>query len=515
MISPIRLIVAAVWSCTFFIFAIVLLNALFGGVFLDTDHIPDTLLILGASWRSYQGLVPAVDFGYFYGGVLEDGIAKTMRIFGPGVFSFDYFSLFLTVGFWGAIIVALKNRMSALGLASLVLVVTVLMLTRQPLEYGFAVSKIVSTHSFLYNRVGLAAVMIAGLFVALPSTDRRAERLGGAVIGLVVCFAALVKPTFAILVPAAIGGLVIQRRWDAIAGALLGVVGLVLLVDPMLERWRGALEYSFAQVGGDRAAGLDYLLVKAVRGPFVQPLATLLALVSVGYILVRGSSVSAVLGMLLVAVAGIGMTATMGGHIGQVVLPITIMIVLAVAELAGIDALDYHRPLQFLAVSMVAALAVPHALNLLGATVTSRGKQAQMRIAAGPFAHYFAVPLDDKTGTSEDGYEMLADGIAALRAMGDPSEWGIVADQGITFEYALLAKPVPGYPLWQRRTAPEFAANRPLAREVDVVMLGRNDYAISLRSVLIEKMQQDFAFCRQSTHWDIYVRRSRNITGCI
>ena len=111
-------------------------------------------------------------------------------------------------------------------------------------------------------------------------------------------------------------------------------------------------------------------------------------------------------------------------------------------------------------------------------------------------------------------YQMFADGVAELSAMGDASKWGIIADQGISLEYALLAKPVPSYPLWQRATAPELAADRPLDQGVDIVMLGRSDPAISLRDVLIGKMRGDFLLCRTSQHWEIYARVGRNIPGC-
>lgn len=509
-----RWLVAGIWACTALMVCTVLFNALFGGVFYDTDHFSDSLFILGAAWRSHEGLTPAVDFGYFYGGVLEDGLALTMRLLGHGVFVFDYFTLLLALGLAVAVRLILGRSLSRAGLAAVILLVTLLMLTRHPLEYDHAVSTVVSTHSFLYNRFGLAVVVIAGLHVALPSPGRNAEILGGVGVGLLVGLTALVKPTFAILAPAVIAGLMLQRRWGALGGALAGMAGAILSLDPQLARWRGALAYSMAQIGEDRAARLDYVAMKALRGLLVQPLATFLTAIAIGSLLVRRVSVPAALGLLLVALAGVGMTATMGGHIGQVILPITLMIALAAAEIAGQRGLEQRGPLRILAFCMVAALALPHAANLLAAAVEGNRKQGELLLTEGPYARYLSMPFraEDPMPTSQ--YQMFADGVAELAAMGDASQWGIIADQGISFEYALLARPVPGYPLWQRPTAPELAADRPLGPEVDVVLLGRSSPAVSLRDVLMAKMGDDFLPCRTSRHWEIHVRRGRNIPGC-
>ena len=509
-----RWIAAGAWACIALMVCTVLFNALLGGVFYDADHFSDSLFILGAAWRSYEGLTPAVDFGYFYGGVLEDGLAMTMRLLGHGVFTFDYFTLLLTLGLGVAVFLILGRGMSRAGLAVVLLLVTVLMLTRHPLEYGHAVSTIVSTHSFLYNRFGLVVVVIAGLHVALPSTTRNEEFLGGVMVGLLVGLTALVKPTFAILAPAVIAGLMLQRRWSALTGAGTGMVGAILWLDPQLARWRGALTYSMEQIGEDRAARLDYVLLKAVRAPLVQPLATFLAVMAIGYLLVRRVSVPSALGMLLVAISGVGMTATMGGHIGQVILPITIMISLTAAEIANQRGLEQRGPLRVLAFCMVAALALPHTANLLAAALEGMRKQHELLLTQGPYARYLSMPYRPEDAVPVSQYQMFADGVAELSAMGDASQWGIIADQGISFEYALMAKPVPSYPLWQRATAPELAADQPLDREVDIVMLGRSDPAISLRDVLISKMRDDFLLCRTSKHWDIYVRQGGGIPGC-
>lgn len=497
----------------FFVIA-VLIPSVGNGVFLDNHHLPDTLFIFGAAWRTYQGLTPAIDFGYFYGGLLENGMALTMRIFGHSVFIFDYFTVILVLIFSLIIIAMLRSRLSVSGLSLILMIIAALLLTRQPLEHQSVGSNLVSTHSFLYNRFGLVVLIAAGMFVALPSRNRAAELAGGMLAGVLVAFAMQVKPTFAILLVGTVGGLMLQLRWRAVGGLLLAAVIVLMFVDPMLLRWRNALAYAAAQVTEERGAQLDYLAMRAVRVPLAQILASILAVGAIGYVLQAPASRRAAAGVLVVAVAGVGMTVTMGGAPGQLALPIAILVALAAAELAHREQLPLRTPLRFLAVAIALSLAVPHAANLAGVGVLSHQKAHLAVVETGPFRRYLALQPGNSSATLRPEFKMFADGIDQLNRMGDPSGWGVIADKGITFEYATLSRPVPGFPLWQRRTAPEFAADRPLPPEVDVVMLGRTGPSVSLRDILSKKMGNRFRLCRTSEYWDIFVVRGLRVRGC-
>ncbi len=487
-----------------------------GGMFLDTVHLPDTLFILGAAWRAYQGLNPVVDFGYFYGGVIEQFVALNMNLFGDGIFAFYAALLLMALLFALAAVVALNGRISRAGLGVIIMTTTCLLLTHHPLEYEFAVAGVVSAHSFLYNRFGLAALVIVGTFLSLEPGPRRADGGGGLVIGLLVALTALVKPSFTILALSAIAGLIVQRRWPALVGLLGGAMGVFLLIDPQLDRMVGAIRYVTAQLGGDRGAQPEHLVMRALLVPLVQPLASGLALVAIAHVaLQRAVPWQALAGVVLVALAGIGMTATMGGKPGQLALPIMLMVALAAAEWAGRYRLERALPLRLLALVMAAALALPHAVNLAGVALLSHLRADQALISTGPFARYLAIEKGNLTAPPQPIYVAFADGIAELNRMGDASKWGIVADLGISFEYAMRAPPVPGFPLWQKRTAPELAPGRPLDPRADVVMIGRDSFSISLRDELTERMGENFRLCRRSVHWDIHVRQGLRGATCM
>ena len=312
-------------------------------------------------------------------------------------------------------------------------------------------------------------------------------------------------------------GLLIQRRWHALAGLAVGLAFVILLLDPTLARWQASFAYAQAHVGQQDGSDIKSLIRKSVQVPLAQPIALTLSLVALGYVLVRRFSPGTVLAVLIVAAAGVGMTATMGGNgnMGQLALPITIFVGLAAAEIATRSSFSQAPALRLMAFCALAAFALPHAANLLAAAAEGYRDRDKMLITQGPYSRYLSepeqLPPNFSGGTQ---YEMLADGIAALSAMGDASQWGIVADRGVSFEHALLARPVPGYPLWQRISAPEFAPDQPFPPQADVVLLGRDDSDPAVRDVISGKIKDTFVLCKTSTYWEIHVRRSSNIPGC-
>ena len=159
MISWDRRIAVFFWACAVAMAGVVMLNAAFG-VFYDSDHFGDTVFLLGAGWRAHEGLTPALDFGHFYGGTVANGLALTMRAVGHGVFVFDIFTLALAAALVALAGVLFSSRLTPAGLAALAAALTALILTRFPLEMSTAVTGVISTHSVLYNRFGLAAAML-------------------------------------------------------------------------------------------------------------------------------------------------------------------------------------------------------------------------------------------------------------------------------------------------------------------------------------------------------------------
>lgn len=104
-------------------------------------------------------------------------------------------------------------------------------------------------------------------------------------------------------------------------------------------------------------------------------------------------------------------------------------------------------------------------------------------------------------------YLMLAEGVEELQRFGDVSDLGIIATHGITFDFAMMSRPVSGYPLWQWPEAPQLAPDAPMPAGVDIALLGRfssNNETVIER--LREKMADDFRLCRETRYWSIFVR---------
>lgn len=491
---------------------IVAVNAGFG-VLYDTDHFGDTQFLLGAAWRVHEGLTPAIDFGHFYGGIMAQGLSWVMLLFGHNVFVFDYFSIILTVFLGICAFAILRPQMSWMGLLMLCTVVATLLLTRHPLEVSDSITRIISTHSFLYNRFALAIFVILGLFVACPAPRSARDVGNGVLAGVLAGLVCLAKPTFVVLPVGFLLSLLILGRWGAVLGSLVGLASVFIIFDPTLGRLIGSFNYALAHVG--ESNGVAGLIRKAIQVPLGQPIALTLALGGLGYLAYQRDLKSSAFALLLFSGTGVALTATMGGNgsLGQLSLPIAIMITLAVSEVTRRSLLMQGEAFQLVNVCLILAFCVPHLLNLSGATLEGFAKRDEMLITQGPFADYLSLP-EGAQRQDVTQYDTLSDGIIALQRLGDPTQWGIIADNDVTFEYALLARPVPKFPLWQRVTAPEFAPQTPFAPSADIMMLRPLDQQNEVGLLMRTKIADGFILCTKSQYWEIYRRLSLNIATC-
>ena len=396
---------------------------------------------------------------------------------------------------------------------SRLLIIATLIFTRYPLEYGQAITSIVSTHSFLYNRIGLALVVLCGLYAGLPTHSRRTEVLGAVVVGILLVVAMTTKPTFVVIVPVLFLALVIQLRLVAVAVALVTFLAVMMLVDPWATGWQTGFQQGLAGTSGHDDNLVFGLIRKTVQVPLAQPVALTLVVAALGTLFLRSPRPwREVLGALLVAGGALGMTATMGAadSIGQLALPILAMLLVVFYELCKDHTRDTANAWQFATLVVATAFAVPHAANLLATGIEGWARRDQMLIAEGPLADYLSVPERIGSAPHDAGqYELLADGMQALKGLGDVSKFGIIADSGISFEFALLAEPVLDYPLWQNPKVPSLASGLPLPAGTDVILLGHGPYEDPpMGPVLRDKMTADFVLCRQTRYWQIYVRES-------
>ncbi len=501
------------------IFAYVVL-ALIGTqiIVYDTHHFGDTSFILGAGWRVYSGLEPAIDFGHFYGGFISSWLALAMWLFEPSVHAYHQTTLMMFVAASAAALAICWRRVSGNMILAIILLIATLLFTLHPLEVDQSVTRIWSAHSFLYNRVGFVLMILCALFLTFPSGSILREICLGALVGAIVVAAAYTKSPFTILGPAVLLGLLIQARLAAAAGVAVATVALVLVIDPGAQRFLAAHAYIDANVGARDDAQVFALLRKAVQIILAQPIALVAVLGAVITALrYEWAGLRAVLGMLIVVGAGIGMAATMGGggNLGQLALPAACIALICLAELSKNRA-DITAPfLDLMALVVLAAFAMPHLANLAGAHLEGYANRSSATITQGPYRDYLSVPEGGTENGQLSQYQMLSEGLAELTTLELDSRLGIIADNGVSFEFARMARPVPGYPLWPRPNAPELAADRRIPPEADIVMMGRGAQTDTyVGPALRGKLTDDFVLCASSGSWDIFVRANQIVPGC-
>ena len=279
-------------------------------------------------------------------------------------------------------------------------------------------------------------------------------------------------------------------------------------------RFFGSLDYALAHVGGNNS--VLGLIRKSVQIPLAQPVALTLSGIAIAASINARGGLWQSLSIVLFAGSVVGMTATMGGNgsLGQLALPTLAGVAIGCAELVRRSAAEHAQIIGVLAGAIVLGFTVPHVLNAAAAATESMFERSQLLVKHGPYVRYLSMPEGHNAHTGPTQYQMLADGIDGLNGLGgDASQWGIVANGGLTFEHAMRAKPVAGYPLWQRKTAPEFAPDRPLSDEVDVIMISRLPYVSD--HTLRSKMTGDFSLCARTNLWEIYTHERLSIATCL
>ncbi|RZM03246.1 MAG: hypothetical protein EOP68_20460 [Sphingomonas sp.] len=111
--------------------------------------------------------------------------------------------------------------------------------------------------------------------------------------------------------------------------------------------------------------------------------------------------------------------------------------------------------------------------------------------------------------TDQDKLVILRDGADAIRALPNHRALGMLTPGARLFPFIMMARPVTSFSFWVE--APELRrTTAPLPPDVDLVAVIRarqaeDDPAIA---VLLRRAAHDFALCRRTLFWDIYLRRS-------
>lgn len=511
----------------------------FAPVAYTTTNTTDAIFLLGVAWRFYEGLVPGADFGHFYGGLTEQVISWAMSLFGPSAKALDQGIVLIWVALTAATAALSWQRLGRTGFWLLLAVISATILSRAVIDNTPALLSSTATYGSLYNRAGSAWAALVVLFCLLPSRGVLPERLGGAIAGSALVILMLTKPTFSVMLPAALVALALQRRWQGLFAALAGGLVLLLILDPRLARFLGSIDYIRA-IGVD-GGGLGSLILKAVRLLAIQPLALLASLLVFATAIWREPRVSAgwALGAVLVIGAATAMSSTMASptNYGQQMLPIMATFLIAVACRFGRNepgALLGQGASAAAALALVTSVAYagPLLVNSLVAGTQAWANRGQVLVAEGPMASYLALSdfriLDPASGRPEPlealveraarrmsegderdngiGYVAFADGLEALRRIGAAGQTTVVSEK-YDFNFATGVMPVADFPTYVRETAPELVVRRPFSEQVGVVMLQRHEARTdSTRPLFALRMDGAFTPCETTPIWELHVR---------
>lgn len=521
--------------------SVVCLSVAFVPVVYNTKHLADTLFLTSLGWRIYNGAIPVLDFGHFYGGVTGQYIAWSYQLFGPTIKSLDYAFLMLWASAVWAAFVICYNRTSRLTFWLLLTIISILILTRAPLEGYPTITLLVSADSFIYNRFATSLALIVIVYVQVPAKSHRMEIIAGFLAGLLLVLIALVKPTFVVMIPAALIALFMQKDLKYILVCFVGGVFAIMIFDPNAQKIIGSYNYAVASVGG--SVDPWGLVKKGVRLLLVQPLATSFAIAAlwISFKANRGFTLS-LLSIVILTGGGIGMAITMGEQysLGQQAIPFLTVVPLVLYEHFRQTETPIPQPLRLLTLFLVAAFVLPHVANTVLVSKEAINNRDLVLFRSGPLKGYLSthddfdlrnnktgeiMPIDrliqraadflDAGNRMNNGvqYVMLADGLLALEKIKDINQYGIIADGKFTFDFALGAPPVLGYPIWQGKAPPELLPEVPMPEEVDIAIL-RKITGNPMKTRLRAKLEANFTLCQQTAIWDIFTRDTSNISSC-
>lgn len=534
--------------CTAFLVILGLIAFILTPGIYDTLHMDDTLFLAELGWRKHLGATPVIDFNHFYGGITTQYLSWAFALFGPGIKFLDYAILlqFITLATF-ALAVSYK-RIGVMSAGLLLLLITVLLLTRSPLEMAIFTNPYnsVSAHSFFYNRYATSLVLIMVVFSMVPIRNQRVELFNALLCGVAVYVLVLVKPTFVIFAPALLLTLSFQRRWSVVLVCVLGIASAGLLLDFGAEKFVGSFEYAVDSSGSE--VSVSWLILRTSALVFLQPAGLLFGLFALLIVLRRENKVLRRIGIsAIILMAGcLGMTATMGWSYGQQALPFLTIFPLVLYEYArqrnSVPEKDI-KILKILMISSVAYFSLPHIANSTAVALEAKDHQDTSLIVQGPLRGYVAWnrAYNTSAGALRDPptahnqqvqiahdyikgqeyldfnigaeYVMLADGIQALGRIENISQLGIISDTRIFFSYAMQAPPVLDFPVWPTIRSPEFFDDSPLSSDIDIMLFLKPMPSI-LTSMLDRKRGDGFSLCLSTVLWDIYARNGSQVIGC-
>lgn len=515
-------------------------------VIFDTLHLADTTFLAEAARWIHGGAVPGRDFDYFYGGIHAQFVAWAYGLTGVTIKALDIALLLEWAVLMGLLAALAWRRLDGFATAGLLLLLSVIVFARLPFEEYPQLLRFDAAHSFGYNRLGTALVVLGAVVVLVPGRTATAETLGAGIAGVTAMLALLTKWTFAPHLLACALGFALMGRWRGLLVYLIAAGLTLLAVDPGLHRLSGAYAYSMANAGVGE--GVVWILRKSLRMMLAQQVQVLAALGILILCLIRGNRalIRPALAAVLILGGFWGTAVTMGpgglvGHQGTPVIAGLAILLAFAADRAGAGA---RAPMAALAALLLAAVAVPQGLNTLGTAALSFRHAEKVAFHDGAYAGYLARDghLRDEAGgivtlaqdpqsavavaaaqlsaglsggqggTINVDYVRLWDGLRLVGPLPEAATTTLVSDSLIHFGFALGTARPENYPIWPRIHAPEFAPGSDPLAGVDLVLLSTHD-GEGLHGILRAAMGSDFTPCRRSPLWELHARPGRCPAG--
>jgi len=524
-------------------FVIILLGVdIFTSFVYDAQHLIDNIFAAEIGWRVLNGATPTVDFGHHDGGLFASDIALAFELFGGDIRPPVYAAaLMAATALFAGLLVAFR-RLDRVTTLLMVIAISVLCLARAPIETTIAIIEPISAHSFVYYRFAFALMLVTVLYCMTPARVAVAEAAGGIAVGALLVMRMPLKPSFAIAAPAAAAALFAQRRRVGAVAVVAGFFLAMLILDPLFAKIAESYRYASASVG--HRISLFALLWKVLRMALGEPLALVALLGALGMALADARAYRMAMLASATALGGatLAMALTMGGpgSIGHLFLVVATVLAVGLTARATWSASRFAAQVRWVAVALVVATTAPQALNLLSSAALGYVNRDRTLFAGGPLEGYFTRPPDGPdayrgVGAGTDRRARLAERVAALSAQGefepkagqrdialadaiaaheeipDVADHAILADDRLSFSFALGAPPVVAYPVWQWDTSPEFRDPEALSEAIDIapVIVHADD-----PGPLATLAETRLSHCADTALWRIHVRPGLELPIC-
>lgn len=518
----------------------------------DNNYIADSLYLIDLGRRTMAGLVPGVDYQNFYGGVTEGLLAIAFKLGGVSVKSIDI-ALCLMFGIVLLGFVAINHHRVRLTTGALLMLVCAATIFGRGAPEDRLVPRDDFTHAYIYNHFSISIMVVLAVFALLPSPNRKKDLLAACGAGILAYVLIFTKPIFVAYLPFLLVSVALLHR-RSVTGTLVFVFFLqFMLWDPSFARFLSTLSYEL-KITAVQSKGLAEVFLKSIEIVFngrYLVLAGIISLILLPIRKVTGGWLFAAAGLSL-CVGYVACAATMAWFPNGQILPFAVVI-----PLVSIEALKAKEPcgkepdFSFWTIFPPAAVmfyVIPVAISSIYVTGMALGLKDTSLIEGGPLTGYVydgrmlraeMARYGTKNEITRNGIELakayflaggsryeekdgvffvFLDGLAVLRDIPDIESRRLISpDQSFNFPAVLQTQVVRDFPVWVGEATIKALEPGKWGKDVDTVALLRTPFAKALeidQMPIIKMMAEDFAPCRSSVFWVLFVRKSPGVETC-